>query len=37
MLDMAIEYSKLSNYKIKKILKKFCLELTSVQTAEKIH
>lgn len=30
---MTLKYSKLSNYQIKKILKKFCLELTAVQTA----
>ena len=29
-----MKYSKLSNYQIKKILKKFCLELTAVQAAE---
>jgi len=29
-----MKYSKFSNYQIKKILKKFCLELTAVQTAE---
>jgi len=31
---MALRYSKLSNYTIKKILKKFCLELTAVQSAK---
>jgi len=30
---MPVKYSKLSNYKIKKILHKFCLELTAVQAA----
>jgi len=29
-----MKYSKLSDYQIKKILKKFCLELTAVQAAE---
>jgi transposase len=36
MLDMPIKYSKLSDYKIKKILQCFCLELTAVQTAKQL-
>ncbi|PIP29625.1 IS1595 family transposase [Candidatus Kuenenbacteria bacterium CG23_combo_of_CG06-09_8_20_14_all_36_9] len=36
MLDMLIKYSQLSDYKIKKILKKFCLELTATQAAKDI-
>jgi len=31
-----MKYSKLSKFKIKKILKGFCLELTSVQTAKQL-
>jgi len=31
---MTLKYSKLSNYQIKNILKKFCLELTAIQTAK---
>ncbi len=34
MLDMPVKYSKLSNYKIKKILRKFCIELTAVQASK---
>lgn len=33
MIDMPVKYSKLSNYKIKKILRKFCIELTAIQAA----
>lgn len=32
-----MKYSKLSNYKIKKILKCFCLELTAMQTAKQLN
>jgi hypothetical protein len=34
MLERPMKYSKLSDYQIKKILKKFCLELTAVQAAK---
>ena len=33
---MPVKYSKLSDYKIKKILRKFCLELTATQAAKDI-
>jgi len=34
---MTIKYSKLSDYYIKKILKKFCIELTAIQTAKDLN